>query len=56
MSDSKRGVISIGDDGNRTNAMDYITIQTTGNAQDFGDLTAPRDDGASSSDSHGGIS
>ena len=57
VSDSKRGVISMGDNGTtRSNAMEYITIQTTGNSQDFGDLTAPRDNGASSSDSHGGIS
>jgi hypothetical protein len=56
VSDSKRGVISIGDNGSGTNAMDYITIQTTGNAQDFGDLTAARWNGASSSDSHGGLS
>ena len=40
-----------------TNAIDLITIATTGNGQDFGDLTLGRSlDGNGSSDSHGGLS
>ena len=37
------------DDTNRV--ISFITIQTTGNAQDFGSLTAPRDEGAGASSS-----
>ena len=37
------GVIGGGADGVRLNVMDYITIGTTGNAQDFGDLTVARE-------------
>ena len=37
-----RGTFSGGFDGNATNMIEYWTIQTTGNASDFGDLTAAR--------------
>jgi len=42
---------------NRSNSMEYITIASTGNAMDFGDLTSPRDrvGGGCISDSHGGL-
>jgi len=42
---------------NKTNSMEYITIASTGDGQDFGDLTAPRDrvGGGCISDSHGGL-
>ena len=37
--------------------MDYITIASTGNATDFGDTIASRDQaGGVTSNSHGGIS
>ena len=36
------GVFAGGHDGSYTNIMDYITIATTGNAIDFGDLTVSR--------------
>ena len=39
-------------------SMEYITIASTGNGQDFGDLSAPRDrvgHGFAISDSHGGL-
>ena len=38
-----------------TNVMDYITIASTGNAADFGDLTRDRSGGAGCSDNHGGL-
>ena len=37
-----RGVFGGGNTGSNTNVMDYITIDTTGNATDFGDLTVAR--------------
>ena len=39
-----------------TNRIDYVTIATTGNASDFGDVTVARYSGSGFSDSHGGIS
>ena len=39
--DSTRGLFIGGADGiNRSNNIEYITIASTGNAQDFGDLTS----------------
>ena len=38
-----------------TNVMQYITISTTGNAQDFGDLLDTRSQSAAISDCHGGL-
>ena len=35
-----RGIFGGGQDPNKTNVIDYITIATTGNATDFGDRTA----------------
>ena len=43
------------DAANRRNFIDYVTISSSGNAEDFGDLTSKRCMGASSSDSHGGL-
>ena len=43
------------DAANRRNFIDYVTISSSGNAADFGDLTSKRCMGASSSDSHGGL-
>ena len=37
------------------NTMDYVTIASTGNAQDFGDLIVSRQQSAGLSDSHGGL-
>jgi len=39
----------------RVNTIDYITITSTGNASDFGDLTQGRATGSSFSDAHGGL-
>ncbi len=41
--------------GSGTQAIDYVTIASTGNATDFGDLTAARADLAGLSDVHGGL-
>ena len=38
-----------------TNAIDFITISTTGNAQDFGDVAVKSYSGGGCSDSHGGL-
>ena len=38
-----------------TNAMDFVTITSTGNAQDFGDLTVARDQLNGLSNGHGGL-
>ena len=37
------------------NTIDFITIASTGNAQDFGDLDLARNQTAACSDSHGGL-
>ena len=42
--------------GAELNTLEYITIATTGNATDFGDLNYVSRDGAGLSDSHGGLS
>ena len=43
------------DAANRRNFIDYVTISSSGNAADFGDLTTKRCMGACTSDSHGGL-
>tara|TARA_R110000868_G_scaffold101771_13_gene280308 strand:+ start:3228 stop:3410 length:183 start_codon:yes stop_codon:yes gene_type:complete len=51
-----RGVIGGGADGlTNYNIIDYVTIATTGNAIDFGDLTSGRSGLAACSNAHGGI-
>ena len=50
-----RGVITSGYTGSRSDAIEYITIDTLGNGQDFGNLTAARQQGHGASDSHGGL-
>jgi hypothetical protein len=43
-------------DGNAaTNVMEYVTIATTGNTTDFGDLTQTRDNTCAMSSSNGGV-
>ena len=53
-SDSIIGFIAGGQ--SYTNAIEKITIQTTGNAVDYGDLTTGRAQLGATSDSHGGLS
>ena len=38
-----------------TNLIEFVTISTLGNAQDFGDLVNKLESGGSLSDSHGGL-
>jgi len=47
--------IVFGDMTSDGNALSYVTINTLGNAADFGDLTVRRNQTASCSDSHGGL-
>ena len=57
-SNSIRGVFGGGYEspgGTTKNAITYITIATTGNAQDFGDLVSVLRQGGACSDSHGGL-
>jgi hypothetical protein len=49
------GVFSGGYTGSYTNVIQYITIATTGNATDFGNLTAVRSDAASCSNRTRGV-
>ena len=37
------------------NNIDYVTITTTGNAQDFGDLIGPLNTSGSLTNAHGGL-
>ena len=39
----------------RVNIIDFVTISSAGDAQDFGDLSLAREVGNSNSDSHGGL-
>ena len=58
-SNSLRAVFMGGDEspgGSRVNTIDFVQIQTTGNAVDFGDLTTPKSGASACSDSHGGLS
>ena len=58
MSNKTRGVRFAGGvvSGSYTNSIDFITIATLGDAQDFGDIGTAGGDGAGTSDSHGGLS
>ena len=40
----------------RINVIDQITIASTGNATDYGDLTQTKRNGAGLSNAHGGLS
>jgi hypothetical protein len=53
-SSSVRGVFGGGYTGSGSNVIQYITIASTGNATDFGDLTVARDSlGSTSNDTRG---
>ena len=59
VSNSLRGVwsgICAPSNGTRSTIMEYITISTTGDTLDFGDLTVATNFGMASSDGHGGLS
>ena len=56
VSNGTRGVIAGGYvSSSSTNAIDFVLFSTTGNAQDFGDLTQDRWSLGGASDSHGGL-
>ena len=50
-----RGVFGTGYNNNNTSNIDYVTIDTLGNATDFGDLTVARSLLGSCSNGHGGL-
>ena len=55
-SNSTRGIFAGGNSPTALRDMQFITIATTGNAQDFGDLSIGRRNGMGGlSDSHGGL-
>ena len=41
--------------GTKLNIMEYVTIATTGDVTDFGDLDAAKDDVGGMSSDHGGL-
>ena len=49
------GIIAGGITPSVVNTIEYITIATTGDATDYGDLTEIRAQGTAASDSHGGL-
>ena len=52
-----RGVIIGGETPSDTNVIDFITIASTGNATDFGDMNSSRSQlGANATNGHGGLS
>ena len=54
-SNSVRGVWGGGANPSRLTQIDYVTIATTGDAQDFGDLTLDRSSLAACGDATGGL-
>ena len=50
-----RGLFGGGYGNDNSNVIDYVTIATTGNATDFGDLTVGRHRLAACSECHGGL-
>ena len=57
VSSSTRGFVVAGNDAssNKLNVIEFVTISTTGNAVDFGDLTQARSQPSACSDVHGGL-
>ena len=50
-----RAVWAGGYDPSKSNIIDYVQIPSTGNAQDFGDLTTPTQYPGTFSNGHGGL-
>jgi hypothetical protein len=50
-----RGLFAGGEGGSAENTIQFVTIATTGNATDFGDLISANRQPAACSDSHGGL-
>ena len=55
VNDMTRGVFAGGSTPSVSNVMDYITIASTGDAADFGDLLTSKRYLSGLSDSHGGL-
>ena len=55
MADKTRGIVGGGVTPSIVNVIEYVTIASTGNAADFGDLSATRKKFAATSDAHGGL-
>ena len=55
LSSNTRGISGGGAGPSYTNVIDSVTIASAGDASDFGDLTAARQQGHGASDSHGGL-
>jgi len=56
VSSSTRGLTGGGETPSaKVNTIEYVTINSTGNAADFGDLTATTAGAGGASDSHGGL-
>ena len=51
-----RGIFAGGYGPGRVNIMNFITIASTGDAADFGDIRTATSQSAGCSDSHGGLS
>jgi hypothetical protein len=54
-SSTLRGLFAGGEEGSDGNTIQFVTIATTGNATDFGDLISANRQPAACSDSHGGL-
>jgi len=54
-SDSVRAIMGAGGTPSNTNTIEKITIQTLGNAVDYGDLSRQVSQLGACSDSHGGL-
>ena len=50
-----RGFFAAGNSPGTVNIIDYISISSTGNAVDFGDMLMPTNGASNMSDSHGGL-
>ncbi len=55
MSNSIRGIFTGGATPGNNDNIDFVTIASTGNAADFGDLIAAIQSVSGCSDSHGGL-
>ena len=55
LANSTRGIVAGGETPTRVNIIEYITIASTGDVTDFGDLTELKDDCTGFSDSHGAL-
>ena len=55
MSSETRGIFCGGRTPTMHNIIQYVTIATSGDAVDFGDITKPNQKMAGCSDSHGGL-